>query len=43
MVEAEAVCSDRAEHRRRVCSRTVDIPDLPLPVRQQIAGAEYEP
>ena len=29
--EVEVICSDPAEHRRRVTSRSVDIPDLPLP------------
>ncbi|MBA4863446.1 AAA family ATPase [Streptomyces sp. PSKA54] len=42
-VEVEVVCSDRAEHRRRVTSRSVDIPDLPLPDWQQVVDREYEP
>lgn len=42
-VEVEAVCSDQDEHRRRVASRSVDIPDLPLPDWQQIIEREYEP
>ncbi|MFF4249790.1 AAA family ATPase [Streptomyces sp. NPDC001663] len=43
VVEVEVVCSDPAEHRRRVTSRSVDIPDLPLPDWQQIVEREYEP
>ncbi|MGW1025301.1 AAA family ATPase [Streptomyces sp. NPDC002577] len=42
-VEVEVVCSDPAEHRRRVISRSVDIPDLPLPDWQQVVDREYEP
>ncbi|MFC9503901.1 AAA family ATPase [Streptomyces sp. NPDC057002] len=42
-VEVEVVCSDPVEHRRRVTSRSVDIPDLPLPDWQQILDREYEP
>lgn len=42
-VEVEVVCSDQDEHRRRVASRSVDIPDLPLPNWQQIVAREYEP
>jgi predicted kinase len=43
VVEVELVCSDPQEHRRRADSRTVDIPDLPLPTWQQIVDGEYEP
>ncbi len=42
-VEVEVVCSDPVEHRRRVDSRSVDIPDLPLPGWEQIVEREYEP
>ncbi|CAM5688790.1 AAA family ATPase [Streptomyces purpurascens] len=42
-VEVEVVCSDPVEHRRRVTSRSVDIPDLPLPDWQRILEREYEP
>ncbi|MFC9680184.1 AAA family ATPase [Streptomyces sp. NPDC056948] len=42
-VEVEVVCSDPVEHRRRVTSRSVDIPDLPLPDWQQILDRKYEP
>jgi predicted kinase len=43
VVEVEVVCSDPAEHRLRVTSRSVDIPGLPLPDWQQIIDREYEP
>lgn len=43
VVEVEVTCSDPAEHRRRVTSRPVDIPDLPLPDWQQVVDREYEP
>lgn len=36
VVEVEVICSDPAEHRQRVTSRSVDIPDLPLPDWQQV-------
>ncbi|MDQ1023173.1 putative kinase [Streptomyces umbrinus] len=41
-VEVVVVCSDPVEHRRRVTSRSVDIPDLALPDWQQILDREYE-
>ncbi|MER6471468.1 AAA family ATPase [Streptomyces collinus] len=43
VVEVEVVCSDPAEHRRRVTSRSTDIPGLPLPDWQQVVDQEYEP
>ncbi|MFE1835136.1 AAA family ATPase [Streptomyces sviceus] len=43
VLEVEVVCSDPEEHRRRVDSRSVDIPGLPLPTWQQIVAQEYEP
>jgi predicted kinase len=42
-VEAEIVCSDTAEHRRRAEHRTVDIPDLALPGWDAIVHRDYEP
>ena len=42
-VEVEIVCSDREEHRRRVESRTADIPGHRLPTWQQVCTREYEP
>ncbi|MER5183891.1 AAA family ATPase [Streptomyces sp. NPDC002896] len=42
-LEVEVVCSDLVEHRQRLTSRSVDIPDLPLPDWQQVVDREYEP
>ena len=41
--DVEVVCSDPAEHRRRVASRSVDIPGLSLPDWAEITGRQYEP
>ena len=43
VLEVEVVCSDPAEHRFRVTSRSADIPDLPLPNWQQVVDRGYEP
>ncbi|MBM9503442.1 AAA family ATPase [Actinacidiphila acididurans] len=43
VVEVEVVCSDTDEHRDRVTTRSIDIPDLPLPDWQQVLDREYEP
>lgn len=40
--EVEIVCSDKAEHRRRVETRAVDIPELKLPTWEEVATAKYE-
>ena len=42
-VEIEIVCSDQAEHRRRVESRMADIAGHQLPTWQQVCDREYEP
>ena len=42
-IEIEIVCSDQAEHRRRVESRIADIAGLRLPTWQQVCAREYEP
>ncbi|MQY28806.1 AAA family ATPase [Nocardia aurantia] len=42
-VEIEVICSDPAEHRHRVISRSVDIPGLPLPDWQQVLDRDYRP
>ena len=42
-VEVEVICSDPAEHQRRVVTRAVDIPDLPLPEWSQVLGRDYQP
>lgn len=43
LVEVELICSDPTEHERRATTRTVDIPDLPLPTWSDILDREYEP
>ncbi len=42
-IEIEVVCSDQAEHRRRVESRIADIVGHQLPTWQQVCAREYEP
>ena len=43
LLEVEILCSDQAEHRRRVESRRADIPGLELPAWEDVAAREYEP
>jgi hypothetical protein len=43
VVEVEVICSDIAEHRRRVASRSADIPGLKLPTWSEVEAREYEP
>lgn len=43
VVEAEIVCSDIEEHRRRVESRAVDVPGLVLPDWRAVADRDYRP
>lgn len=43
VIEVEVVCSDPDEHRDRVGTRSIDIPDLPLPNWQQVLERDYEP
>ncbi|MGR6923857.1 AAA family ATPase [[Actinomadura] parvosata] len=43
VAEVEVTCSDRDEHRHRVTSRSIDIPDLRLPEWSEVVGREYEP
>lgn len=43
VVEIEVICSDRAEHRRRVETRTSDIEGLALPNWQRVIDRHYEP
>jgi predicted kinase len=43
LVEIEAICSDIAEHRRRVESRTPDIEGLIQPTWQEVMDRSYEP
>jgi len=42
-VEIEVVCSDPAEHRRRIQTRQSDIEGLVLPTWQDVLQREYEP
>lgn len=42
-VEIELVCSDPAEHRRRVEQRVADIPGLEPPTWQDVLDREYQP
>jgi predicted kinase len=42
-LEVEVVCGDPVEHERRATTRTVDIPDLPLPTWDDIQHREYAP
>lgn len=43
LVDVEIVCSDPREHRRRVETRTTDVPGLELPTWSQVTGRHYEP
>jgi len=42
LVEVEVICSDPAEHRRRVEGRGVDIPGLRPPTWAQVTARDYE-
>ena len=42
LLEVEVVCSDPVEHRRRVESRSADIPGLTLPTWEAVLRREYE-
>jgi predicted kinase len=42
-IEVEVKCSDLAEHRRRVETRTCDVPGLKLPTWSDVASREYHP
>src|SRR5690349_14179770 len=43
VAEVEVVCSDPAEHRHRVTSRSIDIPGLRPPEWEEVVEREYEP
>lgn len=43
IVEIELICSDEAEHRRRVESRESDIAGLNLPTWAAVMARDYEP
>ena len=43
VLEVEVVCSDEAEHRRRVETRQVDVPGLTPPIWAEVVGRDYRP
>ena len=43
VVEIEVSCSDEAEHRRRVETRTTDVPGLIPPTWQDVTDRDYRP
>jgi hypothetical protein len=43
IVQIEIVCSDPAEHRRRVETRPTDVPGLALPIWRDVIERDYEP
>jgi predicted kinase len=43
VVEVEVVCSDVETHRRRLETRTVDVPGLVLPTWAEVVGRDYHP
>jgi predicted kinase len=42
-INVEVRCSDPGEHRRRVETRTSDVPGLRLPTWAEVLGRDYEP
>ncbi|MNG10930.1 hypothetical protein D3C84_944290 [compost metagenome] len=42
LVDIEVVCSDALEHRRRVETRTVDVPGLKPPTWESVLAHDYE-
>lgn len=43
LINVEIICSDEAEHRRRVETRGSDIPDLIQPTWDKVKNREYHP
>lgn len=43
VLEVELICSDTAEHRRRVETRAADIPGHAVPTWQQVVERDYRP
>ena len=41
VLEVETICSDPAEHRRRIDTRVVDVAGLQLPDWQAVTGRDY--
>lgn len=42
-VEIEVACSNTVEHRKRIESRSTDVPGLRLPTWEDVVNREYEP
>ena len=42
VLEVEVICSDPAEHRRRVLNRPTDVEGLVKPTWEEVLGREYE-
>lgn len=42
-VDVECICSDKAEHQRRVETRQADIAGLQLPTWQEVVDRDYHP
>jgi predicted kinase len=43
LIEVEVICSDEAEHRHRVETRTSDVDELSKPTWSAVVRREYEP
>jgi predicted kinase len=43
ILEIEVICSDKAEHRRRVEKRTADIPGHKMPAWDEVINRAYHP
>jgi predicted kinase len=43
VLEVEVICSDPEEHRRRVETRTTDVPGLTLPAWDAVQRRDYQP
>ena len=43
LVNVEVICSDEAQHRHRIETRSSDIPDLALPTWDNVKSREYHP
>jgi len=43
VIDVEVICSNAAEHRRRVETREVDVEGLKLPTWEEVVARDYEP
>jgi predicted kinase len=43
LLEIEVICSDQAEHRRRVETRTITVANLVPPTWAEVMASDYEP